>query len=109
MMNLKMDGFDWDEGNRKKCQKHGVSLAEIEALLTGNHRVAPDLSHSTAEDRYIAIGRTRGGRPVFVAFTFRIEGHRRLLRPITARYMHVKEIKSYEENESSKDENRQGG
>jgi uncharacterized DUF497 family protein len=109
MMNLKVDGFDWDEGNRQKCQKHGVSLAEIEALLTGSHRVAPDLGHSSAEDRYIATGRTTRGRPVFVAFTFRIEGHRRLLRPVTARYMHAKEIKSYEKNESSEAENRQGG
>jgi hypothetical protein len=22
-------GFDWDDGNRAKCQKHGVSLGEI--------------------------------------------------------------------------------
>jgi uncharacterized DUF497 family protein len=28
-------GFDWDDGNRKKCQKHGVTLDEIEAALTG--------------------------------------------------------------------------
>ena len=27
------DGFDWDAGNRDKCQKHGVARAEIEALL----------------------------------------------------------------------------
>jgi uncharacterized protein len=25
--------FDWDSGNRKKCQKHGVSIAEIESLF----------------------------------------------------------------------------
>ena len=23
-------GFDWDHGNREKCQKHGVSVADIE-------------------------------------------------------------------------------
>ncbi len=28
-------GFDWDAGNRKKCQKHDVRLDEIEAALTG--------------------------------------------------------------------------
>jgi uncharacterized DUF497 family protein len=25
--------YDWDVGNLAKCQKHGVSVAEIEALL----------------------------------------------------------------------------
>jgi hypothetical protein len=25
--------YDWDAGNLAKCQKHGVSIAEIEALL----------------------------------------------------------------------------
>jgi uncharacterized DUF497 family protein len=26
-------GFDWDGGNRDKCQKHGVSIAVIESLF----------------------------------------------------------------------------
>lgn len=32
--NLIIDGFDWDAGNRDKCQKHGVSIPEIERLFT---------------------------------------------------------------------------
>jgi uncharacterized DUF497 family protein len=32
---MKFDGFDWDSGNRAKCQKHGVSIAEIESLFLG--------------------------------------------------------------------------
>jgi hypothetical protein len=28
-----IDGFDWDAANREKCSKHGVTIAEIEALL----------------------------------------------------------------------------
>ena len=32
-MNDRVSGFDWDEGNKSKCQKHGVSIAEIEALF----------------------------------------------------------------------------
>ncbi len=28
-----VSGFDWDDGNIEKCQKHGVSLEEIEALF----------------------------------------------------------------------------
>jgi uncharacterized DUF497 family protein len=31
-----ISGFDWDSGNRDKCQKHGVSIAEIEALFKEN-------------------------------------------------------------------------
>jgi uncharacterized protein len=73
-------GFDWDEGNREKCRKHGVSIDEIEALLSGEPRVAPDLKHSAREDRFIAVGRNAAGRPLFVAFTFRTRGGRRLVR-----------------------------
>jgi uncharacterized protein len=40
-MNEAVSGFDWDEGNREKCRKQGVSIAEIEALLSGGLRVAP--------------------------------------------------------------------
>ncbi|WP_238360546.1 BrnT family toxin [Iningainema tapete] len=39
-------GFDWDEGNLKKCQKHGVSIEEIEALFLSEVRIAPDPQHS---------------------------------------------------------------
>ena len=90
------DGFDWDDANRSKCQKHGVSIAEIERLLTGDARVAPDLKHSDIEDRYVAVGRDSHGRAMFVAFAIRERGGRRLFRPVSARYMHKKEIDSYE-------------
>jgi predicted DNA binding CopG/RHH family protein len=30
---MRRKSFDWDEGNRLKCQKHGVSIEEIEDLL----------------------------------------------------------------------------
>jgi uncharacterized DUF497 family protein len=52
--------FDWDDGNRAHCCKHGVSIAEIKALLRGTPRVAPDLKHAHLEDRLIAVGRTAG-------------------------------------------------
>ena len=88
-------GFDWDDANRSKCQKHGVPIAEIEAIFEGRFLVAPDTKHSATEDRFIAIGRTEPGRPLFVAFTIRIKGRKRFIRPISARYMHAKEIQSY--------------
>ena len=104
MISSRVQGFDWDDGNRAKCQKHGVSIAEIEALFMNAPRIAPDPKHSDDEDRMIAVGRTNAGRPVFVAFTIRTK-NRRLIRPVTARYMHAKEIAAYEK-ESAKTQNR---
>jgi uncharacterized DUF497 family protein len=93
-------GFDWDAGNREKCQKHGVSVAEIEFVLTNEPRVAPDPAHSNEEERFIGIGRTAEGKAIFIAFAFRLRGDERLIRPISARYMHKKEIQAYEKKGS---------
>jgi len=32
---LPVAGFDWDDGNHDKCQRHGVSIVEIETLFRG--------------------------------------------------------------------------
>lgn len=32
-MTLHVNGCDWDNGNRAKCEKHGLSVATIEDLL----------------------------------------------------------------------------
>ena len=95
-MNVAADGFDWDTGNRQKCQKHGLSIAEIEACLLSDPRTAPDLKHSGSEERLMAVGRDSRGRAMFVVFTIRLRNGRRLIRPLTARYMHEKEIEGYE-------------
>ena len=100
-MNWQVNGFDWDRGNRGKCQKHGVSIVEIEDLFTYSPRIAPDPRHSVDEDRLIAVGRTNTGRPVFVAFTIRTKNKLRLISPVTARYMHAKEIAAYEEESAT--------
>jgi len=105
MIALRVEGFDWDDGNRAKCQKHGVSIAEIESLFRSDLRVAPDPKHSHHEDRMIAVGRTSSGRPVFVAFTIRNNRDRRLVRPVSARYMHAEEVAAYEK-ESAKAQDR---
>lgn len=100
--------FDWDAGNRDKCQSHGVTLDEIEALFVSGASAIPDVSHSHEEDRFIAVGRNRAGRPLFVIFTLRQAYGFNLVRPISARYMHEKEVKRYEQaqaNQGSKDDN----
>jgi uncharacterized DUF497 family protein len=96
-------GFDWDEGNRAKCLKHGVSVQEIEALLASDPLIAPDLKHSAVEDRLIAVGRNAVGRPLFVAFTLRTARGRTLVRPVSARYMHAQEIDAYEKGAQAQD------
>jgi len=93
---MEFDGFDWDSGNRKKCQKHGVSVAEIESLFRDQPLVGPDVSHSISEQRFRAAGRTAKGRALFVVFTWRTSASKLLLRPISARYMHRKEVEAYE-------------
>jgi len=30
---LKFAGFDWDDGNLSKCEKHGITRASIEWML----------------------------------------------------------------------------
>ncbi len=101
--------FDWDEGNRAHCRKHGVSIAEIEELLRGTPRIAPDLKHAHLEDRLIAVGRTAQGRPLFVAFTIREKFGEPSIRPVSARYMHEKEIRNYEAQGSENDDGRGSG
>jgi uncharacterized protein len=58
-------GFDWDEGNRAKCQQHGVSPTEVEALFDRPVLIIPDPGHSRREERLRAIGRTSHGRSIF--------------------------------------------
>jgi uncharacterized DUF497 family protein len=87
--------IDWDDGNWPKCGKHGVSQAEIAEVFANDPRVAPDLEHSQLEERFQAIGQTHAGRFVFVAFTIRVKDGVRCFRPVSARFMHEKEIRYY--------------
>ena len=95
-MRAAVSGFDWDAGNRAKCQKHGVPVSEIEGLFDRPLLLVPDLSHSQSEERLRAIGKTAGGRAVFLVFTIRVRAGKRFIRPISARYMHGKEVRHYE-------------
>ena len=95
---MRIDGFDWDAGNLDKCQKHGVSIAEIEEVVRGGFGVYPDVAHSAAEKRSRGIGRNGIGRWIFFAFTLRQKGEQLLIRPVSARYMHAREVRAYEED-----------
>jgi uncharacterized DUF497 family protein len=88
--------FDWDHGNLEKCRQHGVATAEVEGMFRRLLWVSPDPAHSGREERFKAIGVDSKGRHVFVAFTLREGPGGALIRPISARYMHQKEVRHYE-------------
>ena len=101
-MKIEVLGFDWDESNIEKCKKHGLNIEEIESCFRQrNILVAPDVKHSQLEKRYLAIARNiKNDRLVFIAFTFRKKNKLKVIRPISARYMHKKEIEKYEQENS---------
>ncbi|HEY2133892.1 MAG TPA: BrnT family toxin [Acetobacteraceae bacterium] len=82
-------GFEWDDGNIAKCQKHGLTQSDIESVFAGVVVILPD--PSTTEIRQRAIGRTARAVSCFW-YTVR----RQLIRPISARYMHAKESAAFE-------------
>ncbi len=89
------EGFEWDEGNeRKGQQKHHVSQGEAEQVFFSTPLfIVEDVSHSETEDRYHALGKTEAGRLLHITFTIRTKK----IRVISARDMHRKERKIYEE------------
>jgi uncharacterized DUF497 family protein len=96
---VKIAGIDWDDANWPKCGKHGVGQHEIEhALRHMTFRIAdPDPS----ERRFRTACRLPSGRVVFVVFTHRERSGKTFLRPISARFMHSKEIRHYEQIEKA--------
>ena len=93
---LEFDRFDWDSGNRDKCQKHGMTMAAIESIFAGPVVILPYKENPSGERRYRAIGTTAEGRRAFVVFTVREHDNAKRLRPISARFMHRKEVHAYE-------------
>ena len=83
MQPIAFDGFDWNRGNL--------------ALVSGAMLILPDAKHSDEEVRLIATGVAADGRHVFVVFTLRAKAGLTLLRPVSARYMHKREILRYEQ------------
>jgi hypothetical protein len=96
-MKLPIAGFEWDEGNVSKCQKHGLSISEIEKFLRqDDNRIVADFKHSGQQEQRIIASGTLGKKLVFVGFTLRSREGGIFIRPISARYMREKEAKRYE-------------
>ncbi|WP_213956675.1 MULTISPECIES: BrnT family toxin [unclassified Variovorax] len=89
-------GFEWDKGNARKNEKHGVSTAEAEQLFfNAPLLLLEDVAHSHLEARFHALGKTDDGRALHVTFTLRQSNL--LIRVISARDMHRKERAIYEQ------------
>jgi uncharacterized protein len=92
----KVIGFEWNEGNARKNENHGVSMAEAEqAFFNAPLLVLPDAKHSETEPRFHALGKTNEARKLHITFT--LKDADQLVRVISARDMHRKERVNYEQ------------
>ena len=89
-------GFDWDAGNERKNDKHGVSMSDAEQVFfNAPLLLLDDVAHSQSEPRFHALGKTDFDRHLHITFTLRHVGE--LIRVISARDMHKKERMIYEQ------------
>ena len=87
--------FDWDKGNiEKNWKKHKVHFKEAEEIFFNKPlKIYKDPEHSGTEKRYVSYGKTNKGRLLTVVYTYR----ENKIRTISARDMHKKERRKYEE------------
>ena len=94
----KITGFEWDDGNARKSEKHGVSTAEAEQIFFNDPLLLlTDVLHNQREPRFHALGKTDEGRLLHITFTLRHSDSGSLIRVISARSMHRKERTIYEQ------------
>ncbi len=93
----RITGFEWDAGNaRKSKDRHDVNQTEAEEVFFNQPLLLlADERHSQAEPRWHALGRTHAERLLHITFTLR--KNNTLVRVISARPMHRKERKYYDQ------------
>ena len=85
--------FEWDQGNRNKTIKHGVTTKEAEECFLDQQKVVfDDWRHSTTEKRFTLLGKTKNGRLLNITHTIRSNR----IRVITARDINKREVYLYE-------------
>lgn len=92
-----MFGFEWDETKAKRnAGKHGVSFDEAKEVFADDDGLEFfDEEHSTDEERWLRIGRTKSRRVLIVAYTWRKNDDSTNARIISARVANRKECKAY--------------
>jgi uncharacterized protein len=65
--------FEWDPRKAiANAKKHGVTFAAAATVFSDPNALdGPDLEHSTAEERFLRLGRATDGRVLMVAYTLR--------------------------------------
>ena len=95
------ENFDWDDGNRHKNLKHGLSSEEVESLFRQDQYVFAGriIEPAHKESRGLILGQADSGRALALIFTRRGEK----LRPISCRPMREGERRHYEASIQSKE------
>ena len=91
-----ISGFDWNDGNARKNEKHGVGQSDAEEVFFNQPLLLlNDARHGGQELRFHALGKTHDERRLHITFTLRQDDT--LIRVISARDMHGKERTIYEQ------------
>ena len=92
-MSTRYQYLEWDENNIWKNEvKHGVTAEEIEQCFNNPPFVI--FPHKRVADRRVLLGKTFGGRYLFVVFQHKSNSE--VARPIHARDMKMNERQIYE-------------
>ena len=89
--------FEWDPRKAEaNAAKHDVSFDDaVTVFLDPDALDGPDLQHSSAESRFLRLGRSRNGRVLMVAYTFRRSSDAEAIRIISARRASRRERAAY--------------
>jgi uncharacterized DUF497 family protein len=89
--------FEWDPRKAEaNAAKHGVSFDDAVSVFLDTEALdGPDLQHSTAEQRFLRLGRAADGRVLMVAYTLRRGGDAEAIRIISARRASRRERAAY--------------
>jgi len=91
----RIEEFEWDSGNQRTSEKHGVTQQEAEQMFLHQPLLLlEDFKHSGSEPRFHALGKSFDGHLLHVSFTVRSAGAK--IRVISVRPMHWKERVVYE-------------
>ena len=77
---MRVLGFDWDERNLRKLERHDLDPDSVEEIFAGPDLVV--LRHPSKEGRYFALGFAPDGR--FVLAVFEHDRETRWVRVVTA-------------------------
>ena len=91
--------FKWDKNKEKiNIQKHGVSFEQASYVFADPYALNRfDDEHSTAEDRWVLLGKSLGKILILVVHTFKTSFDIEHIRIISARKATRKEKQTYQE------------